>query len=311
MAIRVIPIMAGAETSIPARPLASRSGRMLLSRLQMSVRVVVLLGVLATALAPARAPELRFVRDGTEVKHVEVAELMRACRVTTIDVDDPNYEAHRRYLACPLADVLRVGFGDVASTLAGADVFFRAWDGYDKSTAGDRVAEDGAYLAFGDASLSEGATLRWAPLGRRAVDPGPLYLVWTKPPQRDTNRYPWPYQLAEIEISDFRRKYPHTVPTGAARDGAAWEGFEIFRGECIACHSVNTEGGKVGPDLNVPRSIVEYRPIDQIKAYVRDPSTFRYGNMPAHPDLSDAQLDALIAYFQTMKGLKHDPGARR
>ena len=58
----------------------------------------------------------------------------------------------------------------------------------------------------------------------------------------------------------------------------------------------------------MPRSIVEYRPADQIKAYIRDPGSFRYTSMPPHPALSDAELDALIAYFTAMKDRKNDPG---
>ena len=61
----------------------------------------------------------------------------------------------------------------------------------------------------------------------------------------------------------------------------------------------------------MPRSIVEYRPVAQIKAYIRNPTTFRYGKMPAHPDLSDADLDALIAYFRAMSRAKHDPRRSR
>jgi cytochrome c1 len=60
--------------------------------------------------------------------------------------------------------------------------------------------------------------------------------------------------------------------------------------------------------LNVPRCIVEYRPAEQIKAYIRDPQSFRYTSMPAHPHLTDAQLEALLAYFTAMKDRKHDPG---
>jgi hypothetical protein len=30
--------------------------------------------------------------------------------------------------------------------------------------------------------------------------------------------------------------------------------------------------------------------------------------MPSHPGLSDADLDALVAYFTAMKDRKHDPG---
>ena len=76
-------------------------------------------------------------------------------------------------------------------------------------------------------------------------------------------------------------------------------------------HAINGEGGKVGPDLNIPQSIVEYRPIEQVKAYIRNPAVFRYGNMPSHEYLSPQDLDALIAYFQVMKTQKHDPGGGR
>jgi len=133
-------------------------------------------------------------------------------------------------------------------------------------------------------------------------------VVWSNPGQREEQGYPWPYQLDTIEVTDLATTYPHIVPRSAAKGSPAWEGFAIFRSDCIACHAVNGEGGKVGPDLNVPQSIVEYRPVAQVKAYIRNPGTFRYTTMPAHEYLSAAQLDALIAYFETMKTLKHDPG---
>ena len=74
--------------------------------------------------------------------------------------------------------------GILGAREASADVFIRAWDGYDKPASATELAEDGAYLAFGDADLSHGDDVRWAPLGARHVDPGPLYLVFTKLPRR-------------------------------------------------------------------------------------------------------------------------------
>jgi mono/diheme cytochrome c family protein len=272
-----------------------------------SVRVAIAIVALVSA---ASAADVRFLREGVEVKQADVPALMRACRPSTISVDDPNYGTPKRYRACPLAAVLAFGFGEPPRALGSADVFIRAWDGYDKPTSADRLAEDGAWLAFGDADLSDESTLRWAPLGPRRIDPGPLYLVWTKPAQRDAATHPWPWQIAEFEVVEFHKKYPHVAPAGVPRTSPAWQGFEIFRGECIACHAINGEGGTVGPDLNVPQSIVEYRPVEQIRAYIRDPSTFRYGSMPAHPELSEADLDGLIAYFDAMKRLKHDPRRR-
>ena len=204
--------------------------------------------------------------------------------------------------------MLVLGFGQPAAEIAREDLFFEALDGYVKPSKGARAIEDGGYLAFADADHGHGEDPGWEPIDRRGLDPGPFYVVWAKPNQTDAGGYPWPFELAAIEIVHFDKKYPYTIPVAAPAASPPWQGFDIFRTQCISCHSVNGQGGKVGPDLNVPKSIVEYRPIDQLKAFIRDPETFRYSTMPAHRDLTDADLDALIAYFSTMKTLKHDPG---
>jgi mono/diheme cytochrome c family protein len=277
--------------------------------------------LLAVAAGPSRAgssagvsasdTELRFVREGRTVKQIDLETLKRSCKVETITLDDPYYGRRMSFLAFPLRQVLAAGFGTLAEELRGLDLFLRARDGYVKPTTGDRLVEDGAYLAFADAAHAHGADPGWQPIDRRQVDPGPYYLVWTKPEQRDPHRYPWPYQLTSIEIVSYAAEYPDTIPRTAERGSPAWTGFEIFKAECIACHAINGQGGKIGPDLNVPKSIVEYRPSEQVKQYIRNPEAFRHTSMPAHEHLSAAQLDALIAYFETMKTLKHDPEAPR
>jgi hypothetical protein len=89
---------------------------------------------------------------------------------------------------------------------------------------------------------------------------------------------------------------------------ASKRGWFPWQCVCPSCADQgNREGGRVGPDLNVPQSIVEYRPDAQIRAYIQNPATFRYGNMPAHPDLNNADLDHLLAYFHAMATRKHDP----
>lgn len=250
------------------------------------------------------AAALTFLRDGTEVNRLDLATLTARCTVETVVVDDPYYHATKRFRACPLGQVLALGFGGAPP--ASADVLFRALDGYVRPASGARVAERGGFVAFADAEHDG-----WLPIARQGVDPGPFYVVWTGPGQNDPETHPWPFQLVAIEIADLARKYPHTVPRGAPAGGPAWSGYAIFREQCLSCHAINGEGGKVGPDLNVPRSIVEYRPTEQVKAYIKNPATFRYGNMPAHERLTDTQLDALIAYFEAMRARKHDPGPGR
>jgi mono/diheme cytochrome c family protein len=131
-------------------------------------------------------------------------------------------------------------------------------------------------------------------------------VIWSKPEQTNLDSHPRPWQLDAIEIARFDAIYPHTSPAAAEGTPAA-KGYGLFRDQCIRCHAINREGGRVGPDLNVPMNITEYRPEDQIRAYIKNPATFRYGNMPAHPNLSDPDLDTLIAYLRAMKDHKYTP----
>jgi mono/diheme cytochrome c family protein len=250
---------------------------------------------------------LHFVRDGHPVRTVDRAALQAGCAVQTVSVDDPYYGRRKSYRACPLADVLRIGFGEPVAALAGEGFVLRARDGYAKPASGARLLEPGGYLAFGDAERGHGDDPGWEPIDRKQADPGPYYMVWTLPPGVDAEQYPWPYQLTTIEITSLDAAFPHIAPRGAAPDAPAQVGFAVFRQQCLACHAINREGGTIGPDLNVPQSIVEYRPPEQIKAYIRNPLAFRYTSMPPHPQLSDAELDGLIAYFTAMKSLKYDP----
>ncbi|MEO8600992.1 MAG: cytochrome c [bacterium] len=252
--------------------------------------------------------ELRFVRQGKQIAALSVDALAKACGAQTVAIDDPYYGRRVQFRACPLAAVIQLGFGQPATAFAGDSVIFRAQDGYAKPASGARLAEPGGWIAFADAEHMRGDDPGWQPIDRKQVDPGPFYLVWSGAEQHDATLYPWPYQLVTIELASLDTLYPHIAPSGTTPDSPAQAGYAIFRGECIACHAINGEGGTIAPDLNVPQSIVEYRPAAQIKAYIRNPLAFRYTSMPAHPNLTDRQLDDLIAYFSAMKDRKRDPG---
>jgi len=287
---------------------------MLASMLRRALRLLLAIFAAGLAAAPARAgaddpaATLSFAVSGSVVRRLSLEQLRAALPVERVEIDDPFYGRRKAFLAFRLADVIALGFGAPPASFDAENFFLRARDGYSKPASAERLAEAGGFVAFADAALSRGGEPRWEPIDRRQLDPGPFYVVWSGPHQNDIHRYPWPYQLVLIDRAPYESEYPHTLPPDSASD-AARAGFAIFRRECVSCHSINGEGGRVGPDLNIPQSIVEYRPAAQIKAFVRDPNTFRRTSMPPHRHLSAADLDALVAYFSAMKEHKHDPDA--
>lgn len=187
------------------------------------IRGILVAALVLTIGTPALASsDLRFLRDGTVLKTFDLPALTRRCKAQTVEIDDPYYEARKTFRAFPLRCVLESGFGPLTAGFDDEDVFLRAADGYVKPATGARLLEDGAYLAFADAERTKGDTPAWEPIDRRQVDPGPYYLVWAKPEQRDAHRYPWPYQLVAIEIAPFASQYPHTLPATAPPDSPAW-----------------------------------------------------------------------------------------
>jgi mono/diheme cytochrome c family protein len=268
----------------------------------------------STSMATASDVVLHFSRAGSPTTAVGLAALREACGVQRVEVDDPYYGRRKVFLACPIAKTLEIGFGVPSSELAQEDYLLRALDGYAKPAAGDVLFAPGGYIAFADADLSDPAAVPFQPrfehIDRRQLDPAPFYMVWSGVGEAAAHELPWPYQLSTIEIATGNVAFPRAVPTGLAADSEAWRGFRLFTAQCISCHAINGEGGRVGPDLNVPLSIVEYRPRDQIKAYIRDPQAFRYTTMPPHPGLTDEDLDALVAYFEAMSERKFDPGRK-
>lgn len=256
----------------------------------------------AAAPSPPREA-LSFARDGAPPTSLAFADLAAKIPPETVAGFDPYYKKDKRFSALPLEKVLEVGFGLDAKTLAGKEFIFRAKDGYAVYFRGALAVEEGGYVAFEDLEVPG-----WEPIGNQKANPAPFYVVWKKQEQADLETHPRPWQLVKIEMLKFEAAYPHTSPGELSETEPAMRGYHLFRDRCFKCHAINREGGRVGPDLNVPRNVLEYRPEDQVRAYVKNPASFRYGNMPAHPDLTDADLDTLVAYLRAMQARKHDEG---
>jgi mono/diheme cytochrome c family protein len=254
----------------------------------------------------ASDPRLRFQRGDRVVAQLSRSAMQKATGSVTFRRFDPYYQRDKGFRALPCKALLEHAYAPEKLKLAEQHFVLVASDGYTVPLEGKRLLDPGCHVAIADLDAPE-----WEPIGPRRAHPGPFYLVWSGKGQADIEQYPRPWQLETVRIARFADSFPHVAPKGEPAGSPALRGFELFREQCIRCHAINQEGGKVGPDLNVPQSIVEYRPEEQIRAYIKNPRQFRYGNMPDNPHLDADDLDALIAYLTTMSRQKHDPQAKK
>ena len=247
------------------------------------------------SLAAEPDPVLRFVQSGLAEKTLSLTEMKVKLPVTELAIFDTEYGKPKRYRGFALVRVLELAFGPGWQGHDYTEMVFSALDGYASVSTLEKLGAPGGYIVFEDMEHPD-----WEPIGRNLANPGPFYLVWAKPGQSSAQEYPWPWQLAKIELVRFKDRYPAVYPADAYRNSGVYAGFLTFKGRCMRCHAMNQQGGMVGPDLNAPQSVTEYRSPEMLKAFIRQPSQFRYTRMPDHTDLSDADLDNLLDYLRHM-----------
>lgn len=96
----------------------------------------------------------------------------------------------------------------------------------------------------------------------------------------------------------------------ALSDTTATEGRKVFfANSCVNCHTINgtSAQGKFGPDLThlmsrqtLAAGVVTNTP-DKLRQWIRDPQTIKVGCLMPNMQLTDAQVDQIVAYLQTLK----------
>lgn len=250
------------------------------------------------------AASITFRRPEGEPKNFTVAELSERFGVVVVPTMDPYYQQQKNFYAIPLAPLLNEIFASQSDKLQTSELMFEALDGYTVRLPGQLALHPAAHLAFAEAE-----TKALAPIGEQKVPAGPLYLIWKGDDFTDKTTHPRPWGLSRITLLSGSDSYQHLTPPGGFKksDALAQAGFLYFQKDCLHCHAINQEGGKLGPDLNVPRNILAYRDEAQVRAFIKNPRQFRYSSMPPHPNLSESDLDGIIAYLKLMGQHQHDP----
>lgn len=267
----------------------------------MKLIVLCLIALCLIQTCPAAAAELR-IDLGHGIATYQTEDLLKRHDVRTITVPgDVAFQRTMHYRAAPLTAL---------------------FEGIDASDHLQFVADDGfaaeipatlllnklgseAWLAIEDPAQP------WPALpGQRHA--GPFYVVWTQPQAAGVGPEQWPYQLATIHrLDSVAERFPAILPNPSLPAGSVVRrGFAVFQRTCFACHTLNGQGAsKLGPDLNIPHNPTEYLRADLLRAFVRDPQSLRQwsqARMPAFDTqaLSDADLDAVLAYLRHMAGRK-------
>jgi len=177
-----------------------------------------------------------------------------------------------------------------------AMVLFECGDGYRPVMELSKIfGNRKGYLAYRDEEQPNGKN--W-PDSLESKFP-PYYLVWDDVP-KDDQSFMWPYGLTEIKIISsvdpgFMAIYP-------GDNLIAQSGFKLFRDNCMKCHSINKIGGSMGPEFNIPKNITEYWKKEEIIAFAKAPSSYRYNSrMPPITTISDSDFESIISYLIYMK----------
>ena len=281
----------------------------------------------------AKEQKQLIVKTGGAEKSIRLSELKNRFGDTTIEIDD--YYLHRKvhYRAISLPALLNA----LAAEAGTFDEFvFRCADGYLAHVS--RADFDAGklanfYLAYGESTRgaqpgaatdgigasgeSTGSARPGAATdgigasgengdyfsskiiqGKAEISPEPFYAVATE--KASFRTLSWPYEIVAIELVDFKKTFPALFVAGMDQNASA--GFQLFRQECVKCHSLNLQGGDIGPELNVPRNITEYRDEAFLKSFIRNASAYRAkSKMQSFAHLSDAQIGQIIAYLKVMR----------
>lgn len=213
--------------------------------------------------------------------------------------DDPVFHEAKSYRAIPLRQLLEQHTNLRKLNLDQTQIVFECEDGYSPSMSLAMLLQRTPYLAVSDLAASKGQEWVDAVKNGKTKKIAPFYVVYSdvKADERD---YKWPYNLARISLVQTAKEYAAIYPH---EDDTMVKGFGLFQKNCGICHALNGVGGKMGPELNYPKSIIEYwRSTADIKAFVKAPTLFRHDcKMPAVTYLSDQELDEILRYLQYMK----------
>jgi len=264
------------------------------------------------SLAPASAQShvnIEFKDKGRIVKTLSLSELNAIAPAVPLKVFEIHERAERIYRAFPAGPVFDKVFGK--DWEKAQEITFTSIDGYQPSTPVAKFLFHDAYLAFANEDGTP-FTLINTLQNNETVQLGPLYLIWdniNSTALLESGASDMPWQIKRVELK-FVAPFPNMSPPVNA-SAEVQRGFMHFRKYCMACHTINGEGGAKASELNYPTSVVEYIKPEYLKRWIENPQAIRYNTtMPglAKEIPNRGKItEELIAYLKAMSIAKRAP----
>ncbi len=271
----------------------------LLSQIKVTFLLILLIGVPVAHAQLNLNASIVFDANG-KAATFKLKDLQKHVPAYEVTLFNPVYNRTITYRAFKLIEIAKFAKIDIFSA---KDISFIARDGYEAVlTQAVLKRFSKPWLAFEELNTKDGETFTLVGEGKELRNPAPFYLLWQQPESYDI--FPWPFSITKITLNTrhdpyFEIKPKHKVSAQIER------GFTVFKTRCMACHSINLVGGTIGPELNIPKNITEYRTMSFLKAWIKDPASFRAkSRMTNFGTVTEKQIDDVLAYIKYMKNYK-------
>ncbi|MEY4717965.1 MAG: hypothetical protein RL563_583 [Pseudomonadota bacterium] len=257
----------------------------------------------------ATSETLTLKKNGQMVKAVSLNDLSQTKSLSKLTADNPSDSRITHYQGILLTTLLDQVFDN--SWKQSEAIKFTAADGYRVIIPTPLITRHTGFIATGEVGRKGFSRIQRK--NDESIDPGPFFLVWENIKDSSAKKehwLSWPWQLASIELTRFARENPNSAPLENAGPKAK-QGFLDFQQHCIKCHTINGDGGHIGPELNYPTNVTEYRQEDWLMRFIADPQSVRPNSkmIPFYRDVENREqvIQSILAYLKAMKDKKIAP----
>ena len=208
---------------------------------------------------------------------------------------DPVYHKNKRFNALPLKDILEKYSSINRMNANDLKVVFECEDGYKPEMPLEILLSAKAFLAVSDVDAPKGRD--WEILLKNGQESKmePFYVVYEDVSGDDVS-YKWPYNLVKIHLAPLHENDEALKP----KNKSTLAGYEIFKNRCQTCHAINKIGGKMGPELNYPKSVTEYWKTDDLKAFIQNPASYRNNVKMPTLGIKPEEANEIVKYLSYM-----------